>query len=84
MLDISASAEGVFVFISQNPQCFFIDSPKRPALRTHNAHHFGRGKAAGPGLSARLVDSIEKAARTCTSYGTSDAVYASAHGVASR
>ena len=25
----NASAEGVFVFIG-NPQCFFIDSPKRP------------------------------------------------------
>jgi hypothetical protein len=31
MLDINASAKGVFVFIA-NPQCYFIDSPKRPAL----------------------------------------------------
>ena len=38
-------------------------APKRPALKAHNAHHFGRGKAAGPGLRARLVDSIEKANR---------------------
>jgi transposase len=72
MLDISASAEGVFVFISQILSASSSIAPKRPALRAHNAHHFGRGKAAGPGLSARLVDSIEKAARTCTSYGTSD------------
>jgi hypothetical protein len=26
-------------------------------------YHFGRGKAAGPGLRTRLVDSLEKAAR---------------------
>ena len=54
MLDINASAEGVFVFIA-NPQCFFIDSPKRPGVGAHNAHHFGSGKAAGPGLLLKLA-----------------------------
>src|ERR1700721_242836 len=32
MLDINASAEGVFVFIA-NPQCYFIDSPQAPCSR---------------------------------------------------
>ena len=54
MLDINASAEGVFVFIA-NPQCFFIDSPQAPCSRAHNAHHFGRGKAADPGLLLKLA-----------------------------
>jgi hypothetical protein len=63
MLDINASADGVFVFISQILSASPSTAPKRPALGPHNAHHFGRGKAAGPGLGARLVDSNEKAAR---------------------
>jgi hypothetical protein len=47
ILNISESAEGVFVFIA-NSQRFFINSPKRPVFEgPYNAHNFGDAEAAG-------------------------------------
>ena len=84
MLDINASAEGVFVFISQNPQCFFIDSPQAPfsGPTTHTI------LAAG-----RLPAPVQRAPGQQHREGRQDlhiirdlgyAVYASAHGFDSR
>jgi hypothetical protein len=63
MLDINASAEGVFVFIS-NPQCFFHRRPPSDLLSGPTTPTIlAAGRLPAPVSASALVDSIDKAAR---------------------
>ena len=63
MLDINASAEGGLSSFRKSSVLLSSTASKRPALRAHNAHHFGRGEGCRPRSPRAPVDSIEKAAR---------------------